>query len=193
MKQTRLLTLLALLVGVVALRWLDPLSKRQPQSEPDIAAAVVKPEHPPASSASNPAASLAVATWPVRAVASAAPGGNAFLSRGEVAQQEARRQQEKMAKMPVYTPPPPPPPPPPPEPPPPLQVIGTWGSNLDLAVFLATPNGTLLAHQGDMLMATYRVQTINTQRITLVQTGNQKIWTLDIPNAPTHLQTWPAR
>lgn len=193
MKQTRKFMLFALLAGVLVVRWVDPLSQRRAQSEPDVAAAVVKPVKAQASEPTVAAAAVAKPLWPVREAAERSPYGNAFMTRGEVAQQEAQRQQAKMAKQPVYIPPPPPPPPPPPEPAPPVQVIGTWGNSQDLAVFLATPNGTLLAHQGDTLMASYRVQAINAQRVTLVQTSNQKIWMLDIPSAPNQLQTWPAR
>lgn len=190
MKQSRLLLLLGLLIMVLAVRWWDPLGQRpavQAVSEP------VERSTKVAMVASESSIAPATATtWPVRTVNTEKRIGNAFLTRSEVAMQAVKRQ-------PVAPPPPPPPyvppppPPPPVEPPPPLQVIGTWGEERNLAVFLSGPQGTLLARPGDVLLAQYRVQGITKQQVTLQQNSNQRIWNIAVPAPPTNLQTWPGR
>lgn len=189
MKQSRLLLLLSLLILVLAVRWWDPLGHRpagQAVSEPVERSTKV-------AIATEPSTTPAMATtWPVRGANTEKRVGNAFLTRSEVAMQAVKRQ-------PVAPPPPappyvpPPPPPPPVEPPPPLQVIGTWGEERNLAVFLSGPQGTLLARPGDVLLAQYRVQGITKQQVTLLQNSNQRIWNIAVPAAPTNLQTWPGR
>lgn len=189
MKQGRLLLWLTLLILVLAVRWWDPLGHAtavQVVSEP------VERSARMAIATESPTTPASIITWPVRVATIEKQVGNAFLTRAEVAAQAAKR---SPAPPPPAPPPyvPPPPPPPPVEPPPPLQVIGTWGGDRDLAVFLSGPQGTLLARSGDVLLARYRVQNITKQQVTLLQDGNQRIWNLAVPAAPANLQTWPGR
>ena len=185
--------LLALLALVLGIRWLDPLSNSKPPlavSEPIDRSLKVVP--PPATIAPSSPASM---FWPVRTAVEEHGVGNAFITRSEVAQLAVKRQ-------PVVAPPPAPPPappyvPPPPPPPievaPPLQVIGTWGDVDNLAAFLSGPQGTVLAHPGDVLLRQYRVQSITKQQVTLLQSSNQRVWNIAIPTAPANLQSWPGR
>lgn len=192
MSQRRLLLLFGLLAVVLGIRWWDPLGRSelvQTVSEPvERIPKVARASTTPAASSLGP---MPIA-WPVRTAKQDKDVGNAFMTRAEVAQLAIKRQ-------PVVAPPPPPPPyvqpppPPPVEPPPPLQVIGTWGDANNLAVFLSSPNGTVLAHPGDVLLSQYRVQNITQQQVTLLQNSNQRIWNIAIPAAPANLQTWPGR
>lgn len=116
---------------------------------------------------------------------------NAFLARSQVPAPVVKPARVTAPPPVVYTPPPPPPSPV--DNPPPLQIIGTWGDDANLAVFLSGPQGTLLARPGDVLLSDYRVQSITKQQLTLLQDSNQRSWNLSIPTAPSALQTWPGR
>jgi hypothetical protein len=196
--KSRLPLLLVALLLVALARWLDPLSYLKPRAETALSAPVERGAHADVLVAAAPVSASAPATadnaWPVRAGPSDAEKnpGNAFLTRAEAAQQEAKRHPPPPPPPPPpYVPPPPPPPPV--EPPPPLQVIGTWGDSQNMAVFLSGPQGTLLAKPGETLLGQYVVQTITKGQLTLLQTGNKRVWTLPIPAAPSTLQTWPGR
>ncbi|MBC7701775.1 hypothetical protein [Aquabacterium sp.] len=126
----------------------------------------------------------------MRPLANDDEAGNAFLARGQVTAPPIKQ-------VPVVAPAPvayvPPPPPPAVEVPPPLQIIGTWGEEANLAVFLAGPQGTVLARSGDVILSDYRVQSITKRQLTLQQNSNQRSWNLAIPEAPSTLQTWPGK
>lgn len=192
----RLLLWLVLLVLMLVVRWIDPL--KHASSTPTVSEPVERAK-PIAVVAAATAVTPALASqgassaplWPTRASLEEKHIGNAFMTRADAAQEELKR---RPAPKPVPPPPPPPPTPPPPPviPPPPLQVIGTWGEANNLAVFLSGPQGTLLAHAGDVLLAEYKVQSITKQQITLLQNSNQRLWNIPVPTAPSTLQTWPA-
>lgn len=196
-KPSRMAGLLILLIVVVGVRWLDPLQwiNAQPM---EVAAAVERPQQPGtnaknvASSATTTVGTAKQLVWPIRAEVNADDKGNAFGNRIEYAASQF--------KPPVYTPPQPPvvvaPPPQPVQPqesPPPLQVIGTWGAEPDLGVFLAGAQGTVLAKPGAILLGEYLVQAVSKQQVTLINQTTQKVWPLSIPDAPTVLTTWPGR
>ncbi|MDO9236954.1 MAG: hypothetical protein Q7U28_13105 [Aquabacterium sp.] len=199
MSRQRLLLWLSLLVIVLGVRWWDPLGR--PPIIEAASAPVERASHAvstPAPVASNEAASSASGAghaWPVRLASSQdKPIGNAFLARGDVPVPAPVVKQPVVALF--YGPPVPyvpPPPPPPVEVPPALQVVGTWGEGATMGVFLAGPQGTVLARQGDVLLSQYRVQSITKQQLSLLQNSNQRVWNLPIPVAPSTLQTWPGR
>jgi hypothetical protein len=191
MNQKRLLLWLGLLAVILVVRWIDPLGATksvQAVSEPIAREPVERVE-----SVESTSTSKAHTHWPLRHIPQDTNPGNAFMTRNEVAQFAAKRHV-------VSTPPPPlqpafvaPLPPPSIVPQPPLQVIGTWGEANNLAVFLSGPQGTVLAHPGDVLLSQYRVKSITKQEVTLLQDSNQRTWSLAIPAAPSTLQTWPGR
>lgn len=80
--------------------------------------------------------------------------------------------------------PPEPPPPPPPPPAPPLQVIGTWDDSAAPGVFVSTPQGTVLARVGSVLLAEYQVSAINTQQVSIKHMQTPTEWQLPITRAP---------
>ena len=196
-KPNRMASLLILLIAVVGVRWLDPLQWGNHQPV-EVSAAVERHQQPStnatnlAPSATSAASAAKQLVWPIRAEANADDKGNAFGNRIEYAATQF--------KPPVYTPPPPPivvaPSPQPVQPqesPPPLQVIGTWGAEPDLAVFLTGAQGTVLAKPGAILLGEYLVQAVSKQQVTLINQTTHKVWPLSIPDAPTVLTTWPGR
>lgn len=188
----------ALLALVLAIRVWDPLSRyNQGQGVSAPVERQIKAVGTSTGQAIAATSNRSTTSWPVRAPTTSPADGNAFLTRSEWAMLQAKRHPPPPPAPPpayAYGPPRPPAPPPPPvEPPPALQVIGTWGPDSDLAVFLAGPQGTLLAHTGDIVMAQYRVQSISKQQITLLQSSNRRTWNLPIPLAPSTFQTWPPR
>lgn len=190
MNRQRQLIWLGLLGLVLAIRWWDPLGRPtaiQAASAPVERASGVQMVTPPQA----PAQTSTPAAWPLRAEMQDTELANAFMARSQVPAPVVKPTRVVAPPPVVYTPPPPPPPPV--ENPPPLQVIGTWGDDANLAVFLSGPQGTLLARPGDVLLSDYRVQSITKQQLTLLQNSNQRSWNLNIPTAPSALQTWPGR
>ncbi len=185
--------LLAVVVALLLLRWLAPLHPGPSALE------VVLPASPDTGRSSTAGQdrisysgqaqpATALPTLPAEAAASASTMGNAFAARRPTAAVAASVhsspiQAVQVTRQPVDTPPQPPAPPPPE--PPPLQVIGTWDDGAAPGVFIATPQSTVLARKGSLLMSDYRVVEINTQAVSLLQLSNQTPWTLAVPqNAP---------
>lgn len=100
--------------------------------------------------------------------------------------------------VPIVAPPPPAPPaptpivaapamialqpmPPPPPPPPPLQVIGTFDDGGEKAVFLATPNSTVMARAGGLPLPDWKVTGITAQHVALTQLSTQRNVQLPMP------------
>lgn len=69
------------------------------------------------------------------------------------------------------------------EPSPALQVIGTWDESGVLGVFVASPNGTLLAQKGAVLMAEYRVSEVSKEQLVLEHVTSGREYRLDVPRA----------
>lgn len=190
MSRQRFLLWFGLLALVIGIRWWDPMAR--PKSVEPASAPVERTNQSVAISPSqaDTASAVLASAWPVRSAIKEDDAGNAFLARGQVP--------VPVVKQLVIAAPAPvayalPPPPPPVEIPPPLQIIGTWGDDTNMGVFLAGPQGTVLARPGDMVLSDYRVQSITKQQLTLQQNSNQRSWTLAIPSAPSTLQTWPGR
>lgn len=193
MKHRRLLMLVLLLMAVLLIRWWDPLAKFH--NEPEVVTAsdrhvvtfgVSTPEHTATAIAHEPQTTPRI--WPVRDMSSGEVG-NAFAVRHPVAALPPTPLPPKASVLAAFVGPVQPPPPPP-EPAPPMQVIGTWKDGQASAVFLSSPNGTLIAHVGDVLLTEYKVQQISAQQVSLLRLSTNKIWTLPIPSAPPAPDTW---
>jgi hypothetical protein len=185
------------LLAVLALRWFDPLG--QGSVEQPASAAVERPSvQTPATRTDTTTSAMQVASapaskWPVRAAINLRDE-DLFASRAMVtAKAEAARRPPPPPPQPAYVPPPPPPPPNPADLPPTIQVIGTWGSEPDVRIFLALPQGTVLVKPGDTVLSSYKVQSITNRQMTLVHQATQKAWPIAIPEAPSALKTWPGR
>lgn len=189
MSRQRLVLWLGLLALVLVIRWWDPMGRPKTIEAASGAVERVSQAVVPYPSPAADASSAKGPSWPVRSSTQNEDAGNAFLARGQVPPPTPLRSSPVAPPAPVaYVPPPPPPPTPPP-----LQIIGTWGDEANLAVFVAGPQGTVLARQGEVILSDYRVQSITTQQLTLLQNSSQRTWNLPIPAAPSTLQTWPGR
>lgn len=190
---TRQALLFVTLAGALAIRWLDPLPKSSSGEEP-VSAPVVRESPESAPQAASGADRVAQFTWPLRSQDGKGKDADLFATRSQVIQQQEAAKRAKAPPPPPYVAPPPPPPPPPPvEPAPPLQVIGTWGAEPELSVFLSSAQGTTLVKPGDTVLSNYKVQSVNRQQLTLVNLSTHKEWPLAIPQAPSVLNTWPGR
>lgn len=197
MSTLRQVLLLGGLTTALAIRWLDPLGKPIDDTPPASAAV-----EPPAKGrvtvtapSSTPSDAQASQAWPARIAVEARKDGDLFASRSAMeAQALAAKKPPPPPPPPPYVPPPPPPPPPPPqEPAPTVQVIGTWGTEPDISVFLATPRGTLQVKTGDIVMSDYQVQSVSKQQLILLNQRTSKTWQFAVPEAPSALKTWPGR
>lgn len=174
MNNRRMSWLLALMVLLALVRWLFPPGAENPVAT---SAAVVRASAQPAPAASSPARSLA----PANRTEPGEPDvpGDAFAVRAPPAPPPA----PPAPKVQVVVLPPPAPaaivaPPPPP---PPFQVIGTWDDGQALGVFVSSPNGTLLARPGTMLLAEYRVTAVTLQTLSLTHVPSRRELTLPVP------------
>lgn len=188
MKQHRLRALLALLVVCALVRWFFPPGQPAAQDAADgMAVALQRPagrDNPARSPAPLPA-QPAVAASGARRWESV---GNAFAVRpapiaADLGSASTPSAPVRKAKRAVVEPPPPPPPPPPPAPPP-LQVIGSWNDGAAPGVFLSTPNGTVLARNGAVLLGEYRVSALTPDQISIVRIGHDHVWHFAVPKAP---------
>ena len=69
----------------------------------------------------------------------------------------------------------------PPPPPVPYQVIGTWDDGNGLGVFLAGPNGTLLARQGVTLQSEFTVTAVTPRQVSLLHLASKREVRLPVP------------
>jgi hypothetical protein len=182
----RLPWLLASMLALAALRWWLP-----PAAEEDAVTAAA-----PASA--RPAARAVPVASPTGPRASAADPastpeadddvpGNAFAVRNpappDVPVPVAPPPPPQPQQQPVVEAPPPPPVAAAPEPPP-FQVIGTWeDGTAPPGVFIATPQGTVLARAGTVLQAEYRIDAVTPHQVTLVHIGSQHQWQLPVTRA----------
>ncbi|MDQ6684238.1 MAG: hypothetical protein M3Z16_03855, partial [Pseudomonadota bacterium] len=65
----------------------------------------------------------------------------------------------------------------------PLHVIGTYEDGGALTVFVASPNGTLVARLGSVLIGDYQVTGLTHQQLALLQLSTQRSIELPIPAA----------
>jgi hypothetical protein len=181
MNGRRLPWLVALIAGLLVLRWWSP----------------------PASDAST-AVSEAVTH---RTGTQVPPPPTAAPGETKLAHSNARDldTDEPRNAFAVRTPPPPPAPPPAPPPPrvaavvtpvvvaapivdpapppPPLQVIGTWDDGGGASVFMAGPRSTLQGRVGDVLLTEYRVTQITPQQVVLRHLSSNRDVYLTVPSA----------
>lgn len=203
MNSRRLPWLLVLLGALLVVRWLVPPNSSTTSRIYEVAQAV-----PRATPSSDRIAGVAAFQTEAVVRPQIAPRGderdrpgNAFAARAA-----------KLPPMPVVPPPPakfvePPRPAPPPTPTPTpvpaptptpvvpvqaspsLRVIGTWDDGGAPGVFLAGPNGTVLARPGNVLLGEYSVATITPQRVTLLHIESKRELLLPIPQvSPTPLR-----
>ena len=179
MRNRRLSWLLVLMVVLAVARWLFP-----PRTEHSTAAAgaVVRSVSAVALGASSPVRMLAPSSEMPPEVNEPDIPGDAFAVRAPPAPPPAPP--HPTIQVVVQATPPPPTPlvvVAPPPPPPPLQVIGTWDDGQGLAVFVSSPNGTLLARTGTMLLAEYRVTAITLQNLSLLHVASKREISLPVP------------
>ncbi|MBX3475889.1 MAG: hypothetical protein KF754_16085 [Planctomycetes bacterium] len=176
MRQGRLGWLLALMVVLILLRWWVP-PEEGANKGPSIVPAVVRAAGTATAASAPPAAPLMpVARGEVQDLP-----GNAFPVR--VIRQLPPPPPPPPVKVVAFVGPPAPPPPPPPPPPPAMQVIGTWDDGVAPGVFISTAQGTVLARNGTVLLAEYRVTGISTQQISITHTVTKNVWQLPVPRA----------
>lgn len=177
----RLPWLLALLAAIAILRIVVPPSKGHAV---DLAQAVPRQsriEPPPtAQRAAEPAVRAGVS----RLEADSDRPGNAFAVRAPKPPPVAPAAPVLKAPVVMFAPAPAPPPvivtiaPPPP----PFQVIGTWDDGGATGVFIAGPQGTLLARQGSVLTAEYNVTRITAREVWLQHLPTRRELQLPIPH-----------
>lgn len=66
----------------------------------------------------------------------------------------------------------------------PFRVIGTWDDGAAPGVFIVGPHGTLLARQGNTLLAEYTVTAITRQHVSLLHLESKREMQLPIPQVP---------
>lgn len=193
MKQQRLTWLLLLMGVLIVVRWLVPNAPPQSATSEAVArpALTKSAASTPAIAAETKAAAVDTAPAP-QSIAlpnaspldfiDTAPPGNAFAIR--LPPVVAIAPPSPPVKPVVLPPPSPSPQPPPaPPPPPPLQVIGTWDDGAAPGVFVSTPNGTVLARVGVVLMMEYRVIAVTAQQLTMEQLSSKREIRLPVPRA----------
>lgn len=206
MSNARLKWLLMGLAALLLVRWLDPWPTSQTNRGADVVQAIVRAKSAETTEGASQveAASTAESAGFDR-LASSSPVRDLFITRTAINAQAQQEQQlaaqraaqlaEQRARRKLAAQPSPPPPEPvvPPEAPPPLQVVGTWAGDEHPAVFMSTPNGTVMARESETLLGQYKVQRIDPRQISLQNTQTQKVWQLAIPDAATATTVWPTR
>lgn len=184
MKQPRLAVMLAVLVGLLVLRWWVPAGGSTSAS----AAAVVPATVRPAASALLPSPTqdllIALASDLSADTRDAEDGrpGNAFAVRAPPVPPQPKTQSPPPAPpapRPFVGPPLPPPFVPPP--PPPLQVVGSWQDERGVSVFVAGPRGVLQGRVGDVLLSDYRVVSITPSQVMVLQISINQQFPLAVP------------
>jgi hypothetical protein len=179
----RLPWLLALLCALVILRVFV-----QPRAEPPVLSeAVVRKPLPTPVTASDAIATLASSSEAVQVHEENDLPGNAFSIRpppappyvppvpaAVVAKTKAAPTPLPVVPVVIAEAPPPPAP---------YQAIGTWDDGKGLGVFLASPNGTLLARQGSTLQSEYKVTVVTPEQVSLLHIASKREIRLSVPRA----------
>ena len=190
MKQRRLAVLLAMLVGLLALRWFAPPGNRAATDVSEaIARPAVSPAPRPASDATAGISRAGVAPSNEGALYADLAAGTRESEGIEPRNAFAVRLPPAPPTPPVAPAPPPPrpfvgpplPPPVVPPPPPPLQVIGSWRDDQGTSVFVAGPRGVLQARVGDVLLAEYRITQITPHQVLLKHLPSNRDIPLAVP------------
>jgi hypothetical protein len=184
MKQPRLATLFAVLLGLLALRWWAPPGAA---TTGDVVPATTRATAAPSSRAASSTALPAPLTTDWAAGTRDADDGplrNAFASRLPPVAVAAAATNPRVppAPRPFIGPPLPSPVAPPPPPPlPPLQVIGSWQDERGASVFVAGPRGVLQGRVGDVLLSDYRVVSITPSQVLVLQLSINQQFPLAVP------------
>jgi hypothetical protein len=178
--QRRLLGLVALMLGLIALRWAWP--EPAPSVTP-VVAALSRPA--PSSNEAEASRSVLIAS------AGDLDAGTRDAEDGPVRDPFAVRAPPPTPKPPppppapkpfVGPPMPPPPAPPVPPPPPPLQVVGGWSDERGASVFVAGPRGVMQGRVGDVLLSEYRITQIAPQQVQVTHLPSQRVIALPVPS-----------
>jgi hypothetical protein len=182
--QRRLPWLLALLCALVILRIFVPPRAEPP---PALSEAVVRNPLPTPGTASEAIATLAPSSEAVQVHEENDVPGNAFAIRpppsppyiapgpaAVVAKTKIAPTPQPVVPVVIAEAPPPPAP---------YQAIGTWDDGKGLGVFLASPNGTLLARQGATLQSEYKVTAVTLEQVSLLHIASKREIRLSVPRA----------
>ena len=186
MTQRRLPWLLALLCALVILRIFVPPRADPP---PALSESVIRKPLPVPGAAPEPIATLASSTDVLQVLDENDVPGNAFAVRpppappyippvpaAVVAKTKVSPAPQPVVVAPVVFAEAPPPPAP-------YQAIGTWDDGKGLAVFLASPNGTLLAREGATLQSEYKVTAVTLEQVSLLHIASKREIRLSVPRA----------
>lgn len=191
MTQRRLSWLLALLCALVILRIFVPPRTEPPQV---LSEAVIRKPVPAANTVPEVLGVLAASNFVPSVLDEHDAPGNAFSVRPPPAPPYVPPIPAAVLAKTKVTPPPPPPPVAPvvfveaPPPPVPYQAIGTWDDGKGLGVFLASPNGTVLARQGATLQSEYKVTAVTLQQVSLLHIASKREIRLSVPRASNPTQ-----
>lgn len=178
MKQSRLMTLLAVMVVLIALRF----ASRDEVTAPAVVQALPRPVPTPPSS---PAPLLIASAGDLAAGtrdAEDAPPRNAFAPRVPPAPPQPKAPPPPPAPKPFVGPPLPPPPEPlAPPPPPPLAVIGGWTDERGVSVFVSGPRGVMQGRVGDVLLSEYRIGQIAPTQVQVTHLPSNRVISLPVP------------
>lgn len=184
MKQPRLAVMLAVLVGLLALRWWVPAGGSPSASALTVVPATVRPVARSAPRTPTPDVLIASASDLSAGTRDAEEGRarNAFAVRVPPAPPQPKAPPAPPAPRPFVGPPlPPPVVPPPPPPAPPLQVVGSWQDERGASVFVAGPRGVLQGRVGDVLLSDYRVVSITPSQVMVLQLSINQQFPLAVP------------
>jgi hypothetical protein len=183
MKQPRLAVMLAVLVGLLVLRWWVPAGGSSLATTVVVVPATARPAARTAQRAPMPDLLTASASDLSAGTRDAEDGRarNAFAVRAPPVPPQPKT-------LPALAPPaprpfvgPPLPPPVVPPPPPPLQVVGSWHDERGASVFVAGPRGVLQGRVGDVLLSDYRVVSITPSQVMVLQLSINQQFPLAVP------------
>lgn len=185
MKQPRLAVMLAVLIGLLVLRWWVPASASPSDHTLAVVPATVRAVAV-ASPGSSAQGKLIASASDLSAGTRDAEDGrprNAFAVRVRPAPPKPATPSSPPAPRPFVGPPlPPPPVAEAPPPPPPLQVIGGWNDERGASVFVAGPRGVMQGRVGDMLLSEYRITQIGPQQVMVTHVPTNRTTSLTVPS-----------
>ena len=192
MKRSSLRWMIALMVGLAALRGRDwwNASHEESAAAPEVSAAVDRGGRasPPTVAAAAPAPAVVAFS---DAATAAVPTHNVFAARLAPAPPPPVPVQVAPPPPKPFVGPPLPPPPPPPPPPPALEVIGTWEDAQGLSVFVSNGRETSQARQGDLLFSQYRVTQMSADRIVIHDPSRKSDFTYPVPRVDARMNPPP--
>lgn len=196
MTRSRMPWLLAILIGLAALRWLVPPTSAPADevAQPSMAAVqrLGRTSVNEGVSAISPTSGAATtATTSIRDQES--PSGPALA--GALADAFAVRVPAPLvaSQLPIpiassvsqFSPPPPPPQAPAPQPPQ-LDIIGSWDDTQRPGVFISTSSGTRLVREGELIDGQFRIASLTKDYMVIAHITLQNEWRLQIPRGKTN-------